>query len=209
MKRIEELQSMADEEILLLCKEANDETVRKCVEILARRYETAILNYIYRIIRDREAAEDLTQETFVRVFNKSRQFKKVAKFSTWLYKIATNLSLNEIRDRKIRPSLTLYAQAQQDADAGDLVSLLPAPHIPAETDSQRRELALLIENTLQELPEKYRLVLVLCDIEQFSYREAARVLGMRVGTVGSRLSRARRYFVEKFKPHIQEKEGSS
>lgn len=193
---------MADEEILLFCKQANDETVRKCVEILAKRYQTAVLNYIYRIIRDREAAEDLTQETFVRVFNKSRQFKKVAKFSTWLYKIATNLSLNEIRDRKLRPSLTLYTQAQPDADGGELISLLPAPHIPSEIDSRRRELARLIESTLQELPEKYRLVLILCDMEQFSYQEAARVLGMRVGTVGSRLSRARRYFVQKFSPHL-------
>ena len=201
MKNIEELQSMTDEEILFLCKEANDETVRRCVEILAKRYQTAIVNYIYKIIRDREAAEDLTQETFVRVFNKSREFKRVAKFSTWLYKIATNLSLNEIRDRKIRPSLSLYSQAESDS-AGELISLLPARQVPTETDSRRRELARLIENTLQELPEKYRLVLILCDIEQFSYQEAARVLGMRVGTVGSRLSRARRYFVEKFRPHI-------
>jgi RNA polymerase sigma-70 factor (ECF subfamily) len=192
---------MTDEEILFLCKEANDETVRRCVEILAKRYQTAIVNYIYKIIRDREAAEDLTQETFVRVFNKSREFKRVAKFSTWLYKIATNLSLNEIRDRKIRPSLSLYSQAESDS-AGELISLLPARQVPTETDSRRRELARLIENTLQELPEKYRLVLILCDIEQFSYQEAARVLGMRVGTVGSRLSRARRYFVEKFRPHI-------
>jgi len=201
LKNIEELQSMTDEEILFLCKEANDETVRRCVEILAKRYQTAIVNYIYKIIRDREAAEDLTQETFVRVFNKSREFKRVAKFSTWLYKIATNLSLNEIRDRKIRPSLSLYSQAESDS-AGELISLLPARQVPTETDSRRRELARLIENTLQELPEKYRLVLILCDIEQFSYQEAARVLGMRVGTVGSRLSRARRYFVEKFRPHI-------
>jgi RNA polymerase sigma-70 factor (ECF subfamily) len=192
---------MTDEEILFLCKEANDETVRRCVEILAKRYQTAIVNYIYKIIRDREAAEDLTQETFVRVFNKSREFKRVAKFSTWLYKIATNLSLNEIRDRKIRPSLSLYSQAESDS-AGELISLLPARQVPTETDSRRRELARLIEKTLQELPEKYRLVLILCDIEQFSYQEAARVLGMRVGTVGSRLSRARRYFVEKFRPHI-------
>jgi RNA polymerase sigma-70 factor (ECF subfamily) len=194
---------MTDEEILLLCKEANDETVRKCVEILARRYQTAILNYIYRIIRDRDAAEDLAQETFVRVFNKSRQFKSVAKFSTWLYKIATNLSLNEIRDRKVRPSLTLYSQAESQTITGELISLLPAQQAPTETDSRRRELARLIENTLQQLPEKYRLVLVLCDIERFSYQEAAHVLGMRVGTIGSRLSRARRYFIEKFRPRIE------
>jgi RNA polymerase sigma-70 factor (ECF subfamily) len=193
---------MTDENIILACKYGDDQTVRRCVEILAKRYQTAILNYIYKLTRDREAAEDLTQETFVRVFNKSRQFKSVAKFSTWLYRIATNLALNEIRDRKMRPSLSLYSPAEHKTGEGELVSLLPAPDIQSETDSQRRELARLIEDTLQSLPEKYRLVLVLCDIEGFSYEEAAHISGMRVGTIGSRLSRARRYFVDKFRPHI-------
>ncbi|MFH1421115.1 MAG: sigma-70 family RNA polymerase sigma factor [Planctomycetota bacterium] len=206
MNIIEGLQSITDEEILLKCKSADTEFIKKSIEILAQRHQTAIFNYINKIIRDKETAEDLTQETFVRVFNKSREFKKIAKFSTWLYRIATNLSLNEIRDRKIRPYLTLHTPVGNGIDEDELISLISSKQAPPETNIQQKELAHCIEDILQKLPEKYRLVLILCDIEQFSYHEVARILRTSAGTIGSRLSRARRYFIEKFKQYIPENE---
>ena len=79
-----DLNSMSDEEMLTYCKHADDETVRACISILARRYESSLLNYIYRMVRDRDIAEDLLQETFVRIYRKSREYRRIARFSTWL-----------------------------------------------------------------------------------------------------------------------------
>lgn len=191
-----ELESMSDEEMLTYCKHADQEKVRECVSILARRYESSLLNYIYRIVGDRDIAEDLLQETFIRIYRKSREYRRIARFSTWLFKIATNLSLNEIRNRRHRPQLTLNLPVQSDeADAEELVSLLESrgAHAPPQR-VEDRELGRVIDDVLAEMPEAYRLVIILCDIEKFSYGEAAAALGTQPGTIGSRLSRARQFF---------------
>jgi RNA polymerase sigma-70 factor (ECF subfamily) len=194
-----DLESMSDEEMLTYCKYADQETVRKSVSILARRYESSLLNYIYRIVGDRDIAEDLLQETFVRIYRKSREYRQIARFSTWLFKIATNLSLNEIRNRRHRPQLTLNLPVDSgEADAGELVTLLESrgARVP-ERRIEDRELGRTIDRVLAEMPEQYRLVIILCDIEKFSYDEAAAALGTRPGTIGSRLSRARLFFASK------------
>jgi RNA polymerase sigma-70 factor (ECF subfamily) len=200
-----DLNSMPDEEMLTYCKHADQETVRTCVSILARRYESSLINYIYRIVGDRDIAEDLLQETFVRIYRKSREYRRIAKFSTWLFKIATNLSLNEIRNRRHRPGLTLNLPVDQDeSDAEELVSLIQSAdaQAPAKLISDK-ELGSYVRTILDELPEPYRLVTILCDIENFSYREASQALGVRPGTVGSRLARAREYFAKRLVPFIR------
>jgi RNA polymerase sigma-70 factor (ECF subfamily) len=200
-----ELESMSDEEILTYCKHEDQETLRACVAILAGRYQSSLLNYIYRIVSDRDIAEDLLQETFVRIYRKSREYRRIARFSTWLYKIATNLSLNEIRNRRHRPQLTLNVPIDSDADTEELVSLLKSVHTdPPAREIGDKELSLLLDQTLAELPDSYRVVIILCDIENFSYHEAAELLDVRPGTVGSRLARAREFFARKFLPYMRQ-----
>lgn len=201
-----ELESMSDEEILTYCKYASQETLRACVSILAGRYQSSLLNYIYRIVGDRDIAEDLLQETFVRIYRKSREYRMIARFSTWLYKIATNLSLNEIRNRRHRPQLTLNVPIDSaEADAEELVSLLKSTHSdPPVREIRDKELGIMLDQTLAELPDSYRVVIILCDIENFSYHEAAELLDVRPGTVGSRLARAREYFARKFLPYMRQ-----
>lgn len=200
-----ELESMSDEEILTYCKHEDQETLRGCVAILAGRYQSSLLNYIYRIVGDRDIAEDLLQETFVRIYRKSREYRRIARFSTWLYKIATNLSLNEIRNRRHRPQLTLNVPIDSDADTEELISLLKSAHTdPPAREIGDKELSLLLDQTLAELPDSYRVVIILCDIENFSYHEAAELLDVRPGTVGSRLARAREFFARKFLPFMRQ-----
>lgn len=196
---------MSDEEMLIYCKRADQETVRACVSILARRYESALVNYIFRIVRDRDIAEDILQETFVRIYHKSREYRRIARFSTWLYKIATNLSLNEIRNRTKRPHLSLNMPLDTSgADAQDMVTLLKAAdsQTPARR-IERKELGRLTSEMLAQLPESYRMVIILCDIESFSYQEAADILSVRPGTVGSRLARAREFFAKRLLPYMR------
>ena len=111
-----DLNEMSDEEMLTYCRNADQETVRTCVSILAQRYKSSLLNYIYRMVGDRDIAEDLLQETFVRIYRKSREYRQIARFSTWLFKIATNLSLNEIRNRRHRPGLTLDLPVERSSN---------------------------------------------------------------------------------------------
>lgn len=203
-----DLNSMSDEEILTYCKQADQETVRTCVSILARRYESSLLNYIYRMVGDRDIAEDLLQETFVRIYRKSREYRQIARFSTWLFKIATNLSLNEIRNRRHRPQLTLNLSVDAgEADAEELITLLESKEAEVPLRSiENKELSRIVEDVLGELPEPYRMVIILCDMENLSYREAAEVLGVRPGTVGSRLARARQFFIKKLLPYMKQAE---
>jgi len=200
-----EINSMSDEEMLTYCKTADQETVRRCVSILARRYESSLLNYIFRMVGDRDIAEDLLQETFVRIYRKSREYRKIARFSTWLYKIATNLSLNEIRNRRHRPLLTLNLPVDSGEGGEEMVSLLESEDnkLPIRM-LQDRELAGLVTDTLDELPEAYRMVIILCDMENFSYQEAAEVLGVQPGTIGSRLARARDFFLQRLLPYLRQ-----
>jgi RNA polymerase sigma-70 factor (ECF subfamily) len=201
-----DLNDMSDEEMLTYCRYADQETMRTCVSILARRYESSLLNYIYRMVADREIAEDLLQETFVRIYRKSREYRRIARFSTWLFKIATNLSLNEIRNRRHRPGLTLDLPVEAgEPDAEALITLLESrdAQVPVRL-LEDKELGRVVEKILGELPEPYRVVIILCDIEKFSYREAADVLNVRPGTVGSRLARAREYFAGKLVPYMRQ-----
>ena len=196
---------MSDEEILTYCKSADTEAVRVCVSVLARRHAPGVFNHIYRIVGDREIAEDLLQETFVRIYRKSREYRQIARFSTWLFKIATNLSLNEIRNRRHRPHLSLETPVEPgEEDARNLVSLLRsgASETPVRM-VEDRDFGRLLQEAIGQLPEQYRVVLILCDVEKFSYDEAAQVLDTRPGTVGSRLARARQFLAGRILPLLR------
>jgi len=143
---------------------------------LVDRYQTRLLNFIYRTIGDREKAEDLVQEVFVRVFRGLAAFRGDSALSTWIYRLTVNAALSHLARRGRR---------QEVSDEG--ITEVPAPPV-AERDSA---LATRIEAALAELPPGYRAILVLHDVEGLSHEECAAILDCRVGTCKSQLHKAR------------------
>ncbi len=163
---------------------------------IMRRYRNPITNYIYRFLNDYEEAVDLAQETFVRVYFALDRYHTDYAFSTYVYRIATNLAISEIRKRKRRKLLSLTGLFQFDnEDAQDFnppdEKLLPDENL-IENEQSR-----LISKAIATLPEKYRAPIVLRDVEGRSYEEIAQILELGLGTTKSRISRARGLLREK------------
>lgn len=166
---------------------------RAAFDELYQKYKRPILNYIYRFIGNFAQAEELTQEVFVRAYINIHRFEPRAKFSSWLYRIAANLSKNFIRHAQYEKRLL---PVKKDSYAGDELGLGFVENIedkakrPDEA-AQVAETERLVQEAINRLPAHLKEVLILCDIEGFSYEEAAKIMGCRPMTVGSRLWRAR------------------
>jgi RNA polymerase sigma-70 factor (ECF subfamily) len=159
---------------------------------LVLRYQTRVYNLCYRMLSDPDAAADATQETFLSAYRAIERFKG-EQFRTWLMRIATNACLDMLRSRKRRPaqSLDLHISAAEGDDAQPLQLADSSPFIDPEERTLKAEVVTIIQQGLDSLPEDQRMVLVLVDVQGLSYEEAAIVTGANLGTVKSRISRAR------------------
>ena len=168
---------------------------------IMRRYRSPITNYIYRFLNDYEEAVDLAQETFVRVYFAIERYHTDYAFSTYIYRISTNLAISEIRKRKRRRLVSLTGLLQynneeaQDFNPPDEKSLPDENLIESE---QSRTIA----KAIATLPEKYRAPIVLRDIEGKTYEEIAQILELGLGTTKSRISRARKLLREKLQNYF-------
>jgi RNA polymerase sigma-70 factor (ECF subfamily) len=163
-------------------------------QVLVERYQDKLVNYIYNLVGDYEQAVDLGQETFIRVFKHAHRYHAKYQFSTWIYRIATNLALDEIRRRKRRSrSFTYRLFFQQEEQDIPLEHDGPSP----ECSLDRKEQIQLLQTALKSLPEKYRLVFVLREVQELSHEEVGKVLKLSVGTVKSRLHRAKKLLRQK------------
>lgn len=196
------LKELVDEELIQVAKDAPVDAVKRIVSELARRHHRRLVSFLYGIVRDQTTAEDLAQETFVRIFRHAHDYKPIGKFSTWLNAIGRNLALNEMRDRKKRPTLVLNETKKGDTNEVEAVSRMSAGEPLPPEEASRAEATVELRRAIAELPEAFRLVLVLCDLEQLSYQECAEVLDLPIGTVRSRLSRARGHLEERLRKHI-------
>lgn len=168
---------------------------------LVKRYDQRLLNFVFRTIGDRERAQDLVQETFVRVYRHLHRFDQSKKFSTWIYTIAGNLAKNELRNRSRNP-LVLFQTLKKNWDAD---------HRPLEWEDtqykpddlyRKRHLRAKVEEAVAQLPEHHRIVFVLREMEGKTYEEIADITGCNLGTVKSRLNRARNNFAQIIAPMI-------
>ena len=168
---------------------------------LVKRYDSRLLNFVYRTVGDRERAQDLVQETFVRVYRHLHRFDQSKKFSTWIYTIASNLAKNELRNRSRNP-LVLFQTIKRHWEAD---------HRPLEWEDntyrpddlyRKRHLQETVEKAVQELPEHHRIVFVLRELEGKTYEEIADITGVNLGTVKSRLNRARNNFARIIAPLV-------
>jgi RNA polymerase sigma-70 factor (ECF subfamily) len=168
---------------------------------IVSRYRNPITNYLYRILNDYEEAVDLAQETFVRVYFAADRYHTGYAFSTYLYRIATNLAISEMRRRKRRKLLSLTGLFQPEGETEtqfDVADENPLPDANLLEEEQKQ----VIARAIAAMPEKYRLPIVLRDIEGKSYEEVAEILNLGLGTTKSRISRARGLLKEKLKHYF-------
>ncbi|MDQ3817430.1 MAG: sigma-70 family RNA polymerase sigma factor [Acidobacteriota bacterium] len=169
---------------------------------LVGRYRNQITSYIYRMLNDYDSAVDMAQETFVRVYQAADRYQTDYAFSTYIYRIATNLAISELRKRKRRRlvSLTGFFQESEGQKEHEFNPPDSGPLQDAVlVDTERRA---AVARAIGTLPEKYRAPLVLRDVEGKSYDEIARILETSEGTVKSRISRARGFLREKLSAYL-------
>ena len=174
--------------------------------LLVRRHQQPLINFIARYINDRDGAEDLAQETFVRIFKASPRYKPgQAHFKTWMYHIAANLCKNELRNRgrRNRYRVDNVVEGNGDSERIDLIENAPADAaFQPEVALERKELHDAIQSAIAELPEQYRVPLVLRDLQGLSYDEISEALELRSGTTKSRINRARLMLKDKLKSYV-------
>jgi RNA polymerase sigma-70 factor (ECF subfamily) len=171
-------------------------------EQLVSRYQNKIMAYVARMLNDHEEAEDVTQEVFIKAYRSLDSFRGASSFSTWLYRIATNLCIDRVRKRKRSPqqAYSLDEPFDKDEDGGgrDLPDITNEPSLGVEREELRQQVRL----TVAQMPEKLRSVLVMCDIQGMAYEQIAQVLDCPIGTVKSRLFHARADLARRLRPYM-------
>jgi RNA polymerase sigma-70 factor, ECF subfamily len=171
-------------------------------DVLVERYQTRLLNFVYRIVGDRERAEDLVQEVFVRVYRHLARFDRSKKFSTWIYTIASNLAKNELRNRSRNP-LVLFTSMTKGWEDEERPLEFEDPTSRPDDLFRKRHVREMVESSVAQLPTHHREVFVLREIEGRSYEEIAEITHCNLGTVKSRLNRARNSFAEIIEPSLR------
>lgn len=173
-----------DEELVAAYLEGD----HRAFEELVERYKNRIYNLAYRMLGNPEDAYDLVQEVFLLLVRKLPSFRGEARFSTWLYRVVLNACYD--RARKSRNHLSLQESPAEDLpELGE--TLADESAVSPEENMERAEIRKRVQEAISKLPPKFREVVVLHDIQGFDYREVAEILGISLGTVKSRLNRAR------------------
>jgi RNA polymerase sigma-70 factor, ECF subfamily len=200
-------QALSDEALISAAK-AGD---RKAFTALVRRYEDTVYRFAYKLCRDREKAEETFQDTFISVFRKLSSFDGKSKFSTWLYTVVTNNCLMRHRKRRIREledPLEVLDHPEATEDGRLAHHIAPWPETPADA-VLKREMREMLEEAIEKLPEDYRVVFVLRDIEGKSTEETADILGLSVEATKSRLRRGRAFLRNVLEPYMASKGGDA
>ena len=186
-----------DSELVIACQRGDPEAFRLLVE----RYEDRIYNLACSIVGDREAAQDAAQEAFIKAYRALPRFRGESGFFTWLYRIAVNVCLNQARRQSRRPeAFSLDELVDEHKLSADKFSSSETPL----SDFERVELRQTIDTVLAGLSPDHRMAVVLKDVEGYSQEEIAEMMGCSVGTVKSRLSRARARLQELLRPMYEE-----
>ncbi len=168
---------------------------------LVEKYKQPVMNLAFRTLRDETEAEDLAQTVFVQAWKSAARYQPTAKLSTWLFTIARNLCLNEIRRRKRHPAESLD-QTRDDADDQPSLQVEDRRSSAAPDDLLRGELETKVDEALSALPENQRTALLLCRQEELSYEEIAAVLGCTLSATKSLIHRARETLKARLKPYL-------
>lgn len=172
---------------------------KRAFDLLVGKYQLRLAKLVGRLVSDRAEVQDVVQEAFIKAYRALPNFRGDSAFYTWLYRIAVNAAKNHLVARSRRPPADDVDITDGDVEeAGVVVADLATP----ESHTARDELAAALAAALAELPEDLRTALTLCEMEGLSYDEIARVLDCPIGTVRSRIFRARRALEAKLKPYL-------
>lgn len=173
-------------------------------EKLVSRYQNKLLGYVARMTNgDRDEAEDIVQEAFIKAYRSLDGFRGQSSFSTWIYKIATNLCIDHARARKRRPqsAYSLDEPYEKDGDEGGGREIADDRFEPGK-GVERDEMRQLVRETVASMPEKQRQVLVMCDLQGMAYEDIAAALDIPLGTVKSRIFHARADLARRLRPYM-------
>ncbi len=180
---------------------------QKAFELLVIKYQRRIQRLIGRMVRDVDLVEDIAQETFIRAYRALGQFRGEAQFYTWLYRIAVNTAKKALMDLKRNPTVSENANKSDDDDETSRVeNELTSPETP-ETVLASKEIASIINQAMQDLPEELREAITLREIEGLSYEEISEAMNCPIGTVRSRIFRAREAISAKVRPLLENQTG--
>ena len=183
-----DLVSLPDADLAALARSGRDAAFRE----LVRRYERPVFSLIFRMVRDRETSEDLAQETFIKVLNHIDRYRPEFKFSSWLFKIANNLTIDHLRKRQLKTiSIDGSPHAASAAEVEASTFDVEARGESALEEMQSRELGSAIEKAIAKLRPEYRACILLRHVEDRSYEEIAATLDLPLGTVKTYIHRAR------------------
>jgi RNA polymerase sigma-70 factor (ECF subfamily) len=173
----------SDVQLMLDVKAGDDASFNR----LLQKYRTPLINFLYRMVRDSATAEDLAQEVFLRVYRARKQYSPSAKFTTWLFRIATNLALNSVRDNRHRQmDVSIDAPVEED----EAPVQLPAREMRIDEHMIERDRADFIRQAIASLPEKQRVAVLLHKYEEMDYAEIAKILECSESALKSLLFRA-------------------
>ena len=153
---------------------------------LIYRYKDRLFNYIYQFVHDIDLAEDLLQDTFLKLYTHKNSYKEVAKFSTWLYTIAANLARTELRKIKRRKTFSVSELSNDDREY-----IISSDASDQSEDYLTENFEKKIQNALVQLPDDFKTIIILRDIQELSYDEISNITKLALGTVKSRINRAR------------------
>jgi len=182
-----------DDQLLVEKALAGDQ---KAFRLLLKKHQSAIYHVIFKLVHNQEESWDLVQETFIKAFRSLPSYKKDYRFTTWLYKIAANCSIDYLRKKRIS---TLSLDQPLETKEGSVSLELPDWSCNPESDLDLRQKGISINEAIESLPKKYREVIVYRHKEDKSYQEIAGILGIPVGTVKARIFRARELLKRKLK----------
>jgi RNA polymerase sigma-70 factor, ECF subfamily len=190
-------ESYTDAEVMLRVK-AGDQSA---FDYLVQKYRRPLVSFMYRMARNSAAAEDLAQEVFLRVYRSRQTYEASAKFTTWLYRIATNLAVNHARDtRHERPEVTVSLD-EPDEETGTTLDVADSA-ITAEEALVRRERMLAIRGKVEALPERQKLAVIMHKYQQMDYKQIADVLKLSESATKSLLFRAYETLREQLKEFL-------
>ena len=172
----------SDEELIARFQEGDEQAYTE----LVNRYRDKLMTFVYRFVNDMEQAEDIIQDTMLKLYTHKHYYRNIAKFSTWIYTIAGNLAKTELRKRKNRKVTNISQMGPEDRD-------YELPSVAPETDEvvQSEYIEKKIQAAIQNLPLRFRTVTILRDIQELSYEEISKIVEVPLGTVKSRINRAR------------------
>ena len=171
-----------DEELIATFQNGNEQAYIE----LVRRYRNRLMTFVFRFLGDMELSEDIVQDSMIKVYTHKHYYKEIAKFSTWIYTIAGNLAKTELRKRK-RRKVTLLSQMNTD----DRKYEIPSTELKSEDIVQGEYAERDIQKAILQLPLHFRTVVILRDIQELSYEEISKIVNVPLGTVKSRINRAR------------------